>query len=103
MGVEYSLFWSLNPKKMEPFIEAFQQRATMKREQMNFTSWLTGMYVTHAVAACFGKNHQYPREPISLEPQDEQEKSQMDAQRFEAFAISFNQEFRKKSEKKHDS
>ncbi len=61
---------------------------------MNFTSWLSGLYVTHAIAACFGKNHNYPSEPISFEAADENEKGKQNVQRFEALAINFNQQYK---------
>lgn len=58
-------------------------------------SWLSGMYVTHAIAACFGKNHKYPSEPISFQAENEDEKGIQDAQRFEVLAITFNQQYKK--------
>lgn len=88
----------MNPRKLAPFIEAFQQRIKLEREQQNFMSWLSGMYVTHAIAACFGKNHAYPSQPVSLDSEDTEEKNKKDAQRFEAYAISFNQQFRKQKQ-----
>jgi hypothetical protein len=43
------------PRKLEPFIEAYKQKMKLTQEQISFISWLTGMYATHAIAACFGK------------------------------------------------
>lgn len=95
IGVDYVLFWSLNPKRLEPFIEAFKQKMKLRQEEMNVQTWMTGMYVTHAIASCFGKNHQYPNSPISLGDIDAKEKSRNDALAFEALAITFNQQYTK--------
>jgi hypothetical protein len=67
----------------------------LTQEQISFISWLTGMYATHAIAACFGKNHQYPSAPISLGEDASEDKARLDAQRFEAYSIGFNQQYKK--------
>ncbi|MFA0815833.1 MAG: hypothetical protein ACC608_08570 [Anaerofustis sp.] len=42
IGVSYDLFWTLNPKTLEPFIEAFKQKQIAKRDEINLSAWLTG-------------------------------------------------------------
>lgn len=60
-GVPYELFWHLNPKKLQPFKEAYQRRLEMEE----YARWRNGLYVMRAVSACFGG--EYPEEPFGLE------------------------------------
>ena len=95
IGVDYVLFWTLNPKKIEPFIEAHKQKQIFWQEEVNFTAWLNGVYITNAIATCFSENHQYPNMPISLSGKDEGDTVNAQAQKFDAFAIQFNENFKK--------
>lgn len=63
MGVDYDLFWSLNPKSLQPFIKAFE----LQKKQDDYNAWLNGMYVQHAVASVLnGSKSKYPREPFII-------------------------------------
>jgi hypothetical protein len=64
--IPYELFWKLNPKKLEPFFEADKIRYKQEQEMLNLTAWLNGLYVTHAIGACFSKNSKYPPQPIDM-------------------------------------
>ncbi len=100
IGVSYELFWTLNPKTLEPFIEAFKQRQIAKRDEINLSAWLNGAYVANAISACFGKNGQYPSEPITLNnTKEESEEKTVNAEvlKFGAFAVLFNEKFEKNS------
>jgi hypothetical protein len=66
IGVPYELFPQLNPRKIEPFKKAFKQRKEEEIATMNYNAWLNGLYVTHAVGACFSKNSKYPSQPIDI-------------------------------------
>lgn len=55
------MFWHLNPKKLQPFKEAYQKRIELEE----YARWRNGMYVMQAVGACFGGK--YPEEPFGLE------------------------------------
>ena len=90
------MFWKLNPKKLEVFAEAFKEKAKFRQEENNTKAWLEGMYITHAIAACFSRNAKYPEYPIELNSSALDQQSKTEAQKFEAYAISFNQEFKKK-------
>ena len=67
--------------------EAFQERS-------NFTAWLNGIYISHAISACFAKNAKYPDRPIDLTGKEN--RTEQDAVKFEAWAHSFNKEFNEK-------
>lgn len=97
IGVNYELFWTLSPPKLEPFIEAFKQKQIAKRDEMNLNAWLNGAYVANAISACFGKNSQYPSEPMALGGRDKDKEINNEVQRFDAFVIQYNTEYEKKN------
>lgn len=76
IGVDYSTFWTLNPKKLESFVTAFKQKTEFefkkKKEEINFSAWLSGVYFGEAVSALLSKKSKYPKEPFPLEPKTEE-------------------------------
>ena len=67
MGIDYDLFWKLNPHKLEPFLKAREIKMKRKNEEM----WLQGMYIFNAAKA-----QNYLEEPIKLFEDSEYEKEQ---------------------------
>lgn len=80
MGIREEVFWRLNPKKLEPYIEAER----LKTKERNFYAWLDGFYVNEAfavvIANAFGKKGskkaEYPKEPHEILPPTEAELEQ---------------------------
>lgn len=70
MGVDYDLFWTLNPESLKPFIKAF----SLQQEQIDTSAWLNGLYVRLAVGSVLGNNTDYPKQPLSIakEPSEEE-------------------------------
>ena len=100
IGIDYNTFWQLNPKKLEPFIEAFKTKQKQEQEQINIAAWLNGLYIQQAIAACFSKGVKYPEKPFSLDKDESKEIDVKEAAvRFEAIAIMFNQQFRKEGKR----
>ena len=68
----------MNPKKLESFVTAFRQKTEFefkrKKEEINFSAWLNGLYFGEAVSSLFSKKSKYPKEPLSLEPQSAESK-----------------------------
>ena len=60
MGVNYDLFWTLNPKSLTPFIKAF----ILKQKYDDTLAWKQGAYIKMAIASSFGKNSKYPQKPL---------------------------------------
>lgn len=61
----------------------------------NIISWLNGIYQQRAVvSALSGGKITYPPEPVDLHPNEENLRK-TEAQFFEAYAISFNHDFKK--------
>lgn len=62
IGVNYDLFWTLNPKSLQPFIKAFD----LKRKYDDEIAWRNGMYVKMAIASSLSKENKYPERPITM-------------------------------------
>lgn len=60
MGVDYELFWTLNPKSLSPFVKAFE----LKQKYHDFMEWNMGNYILEAIGAVFAKSGgKYPNKP----------------------------------------
>ena len=102
-GVEYDLFWRLNPILIKPFFEACSLSQKRQLDMGNTVAWLTGIYMLKAMDACFGKNKRYDDKPIDLRLYDKSDldqteqkavaKKNADAIRFAEFARQFNKNF----------
>lgn len=75
IGIEYSQFWLLNPRKMKPFEKAYR----MKQKQLDGQMWMMGAYVLEAVGVSManafskkGRKVEYRKKPfmadLDLEP-----------------------------------
>lgn len=60
IGVDYDLFWELNPKSLSPFIKAFK----LKQNYDDSMNWSLGRYFQVAVASVLSKETKYPSEPF---------------------------------------
>ena len=96
IGVDYDLFWSLNPRKLQPFVKSFEMKQKIKTEYINYQTWLQGIYFGRALVASLDKNQEYFKEPINFQKIKEQ-KSQEEllAMKFEAWSIAFKKKKKK--------
>lgn len=60
IGVNYDLFWTLNPKSLSPFIKAF----SLKEKYDDRMAWHSGLYIKMAIASALSKDNKYPSTPI---------------------------------------
>ena len=63
VGVSYSDFWGLTPRKLEPFYKSFQERQKAEADRDNQKAWLNGVYVFKAIVAALSSkqsNRYYP-------------------------------------------
>jgi len=67
IGVDYDLFWTLNPKSLSPFIKAFK----LRREYDSALAWELGVYVKLAITSSFNKGSKYPTAPFGSESPNE--------------------------------
>lgn len=65
MGVNYDLFWTLNPKSLSPFIKAFSLKHEFDYEYDDRMAWLSGLYIRMAIASTLDKDSKYPEKPLS--------------------------------------
>lgn len=66
MGVEYDLFWKLNPKSLTPFIKAF----SLKTIQEDRLAWVTGLYIQRAISSSLNAKAKYPDRPFMDKPKN---------------------------------
>ena len=99
-GVPYDVFFDLNPDTLRPFEDAYAIKCKEKADELNHSAWLIGRYVCASIAACFGRGHRYPQEPFKrTDEEDENGYILTDADRFKAFAMTFNAQKQKKDQK----
>lgn len=100
MGVDYSLFWSMTPIKLMPFVRAYEEKKRVEIEGANFITWIAGIYMSYSIAAVLGENNKYPEKPIQIyeTENDEAEREAEEANLFGAYAAMFNKEFKERSE-----
>jgi hypothetical protein len=60
MGVDYELFWKLNPKSLSPFVKAF----SLKQKYQDTMAWQSGQYIKLAITSSFNKESKYPNKPF---------------------------------------
>lgn len=70
VGVEYDLFWTLNPSSLNPFIKAFEMKRKAESERDNVVAWQNGVYIQMAIASTLNKSFQYPKEPLGFGKED---------------------------------
>lgn len=103
------MFWHLNPKKLEPFFEAYQANVDIEYEKIRIASHQTGLYVRTAVASLFNKNVEYPSVPFGTESeentsqQDSGAKPLTDAEKFEMWMIVHNEQLKRKRAKQKEA
>lgn len=79
IGVDYDLFWGLNPKSLTPFVKAF----SLRQKYDDVVAWNHGKYIQLAIASNFTKGAKYPEAPFmdkididSVFVEDEESKAQ---------------------------
>ena len=60
IGVEYDLFWTLNPRSLQPFVKAFE----LKQKYDDSVAWQQGVYIQLAIASVLNKSAKYPTKPM---------------------------------------
>ena len=91
-----SIFWHLNPKRLEPWRRHYEFQEQLNRDNDDYRAWLEGKYILDAIAAAFdSQKNPYPTEPYSTTQRrnEEEEARQIAADKFKAFAMAFNAKF----------
>jgi hypothetical protein len=95
IGVDYDLFWTLNPKSLSPFVKAF----SLKQKYDDAIAWSQGIYIRMAIGSCLSKNTKYPEKPmmadkVKIEPPKPMTMEEI-KRRFMAHANDINVKFGK--------
>lgn len=96
-----SIFWDLNPKRLEPWQRNYEFAEQLRRDEQDYMAWLSGQYVLAAIGSAIdGKKAPYPTEPFTVAQRREEqaEANQIAADKFAAFAMAFNAGFKKRQE-----
>lgn len=100
-GVPERTFWDMNPRRLEPWQRMYEYEQQEEADRRDYDAWLHGRYVLEAIAnALDGKRNPYPSEPYTIQQRREEqdEANKIAADKFRAFAMVFNEQFRKKQE-----
>lgn len=96
IGVPYDVFWHLNPRTLQPFIMAYEQKQKDDMERLDYSAWLNGLYVMRAVGAAFSDKVKYFEKPLSNQEQPEPKSNdEAAAAGFAIYAAEFNKQFEK--------
>lgn len=91
MGVNYELFWTLNPKSLVPFTKAF----ALKQKYDDSMAWKNGAYIRMAIASCLNKSAKYPTKPLMDDQGDKPMSPEEIKRRVMAQAQLINSRFKK--------
>ncbi len=72
-------FWSSNPTKMQPYIEAYKERQLITDSE----SWTLGLYIKSAIASALDKRNKYPDKPYMQKMEDERIVTNLDENEIE--------------------
>lgn len=75
LGVSYEEFWTLNPRKVNVVVDAYNEAKKSEIRTKNMLYHLEGMYFADAICATIGnmfrgrgqKAFEYPKEPYTLD------------------------------------
>ena len=89
LGTSYDEFWSLNPRKVEVMVVAYNEEKKNELRQANMMMHLQGIYFVDALLATVGnmfkgkgqKAFKYPKEPYTLDLEYEEGLGQSDEER----------------------
>lgn len=91
------MFWTLNPRKLEPFRKKKEIEAKQHIKDLDFLAWRIGHYNFYAMGEWWGKNVSYPEEPLSMKEKAPQNEPMSDGARFGMWAAAHNAKKRQKS------
>ena len=95
----YELFWKLNPKRLQPFYQAYKKNLEVYKKQTDLSAWLSGVYVKAAIIASTDKKYKYPEKPmleLQEEKEDDHKRAKACADMFAAQMAVFNQRRKQK-------
>lgn len=89
-GISYKDFWDMTPKAIAVYRKVFEEKQQEEYDRINYKSWLSGMYVMNAIAACIDKKAKYPENLLSSKQSKNEELPDISAIKFGEWANAFN-------------
>jgi len=104
-GVPYAAFWDMNPKRLKPWQDSFNDKVEADAMMVDYSAWLGGMYVLLAIGAAIdGRKSPYPQKAFMLAEkerkaiEEQEHRDEMAAARFMNWAMEFNKRFAQQEE-----
>jgi len=104
-GVPYAAFWDMNPKRLKPWQDAFNEKVEADALLVDYSAWRNGIYVLLAIGAAIdGKKSPYPEKALLAAEKEKQtikeqeHRDEMAAARFMNWAMEFNKRFAQQEE-----
>ncbi len=73
IGISEAVFWTLNPRKIRPYIIAEENRIKKQMQLQNTMNYIQGIYFSDAIKCTIGnmfstdgKKFEFPKEPYPL-------------------------------------
>lgn len=83
-GIDIRTFWTLNPKIMFAYQDAYIEMKRLEFEQIETGAYLNGIYNLHAMAAAFdGKKNPYPKQLLLSSNSNNEEENLTEEQKIE--------------------
>lgn len=96
IGVDYDLFWTLNPESLTPFVKAF----SLKRQREDSQNWELGLYIRMAIGSSLDNKIKYPNKPMLIdrlekEKETPEQRQEQILRNFETHVAIMNSKFEK--------
>jgi bacillopeptidase F (M6 metalloprotease family) len=62
-GCDYELFWRINPRILESFKKAYEEKIETINDYVDILAWRNGYYIAQSIGLYLGKNKKYPEKP----------------------------------------
>ena len=102
-GMTYEQFWEDNPQLFWAYGRAYQLKKSIEEKENDINAWNIGHYVLMALyqnsSSMFSKQKKeiYPKKPITMKDEEINTKGNKIREKFERYAISFNNKFKNKN------
>lgn len=91
IGISDATFWDMTPRDLRWYADGRAKLRKRNGDETDEAAWLTGVYMSRAIAACFDKRSKYPATPFGRSEQKEKTAKQM-ASEFAAYADALNKQ-----------
>lgn len=65
-GIPIDVFWKLNPRYMELYRDAYEDKQKEQIEMIEYQAWVNGIYIKCSVASALDSNNKYPEKPFGI-------------------------------------